>query len=432
MENTTFYIRSLIMTANFIHLFLAVVALIHWSIFRKHHPGTGHWALGILMGILGGVLVAARGHIGDFFSIFVAQMLIVGAIAVYVRGICIIEDLPRQDNVRAVVMGIFGVAIFYFGLLLPAIHIRHIAIAISEAIFSAQVVYLLYKHSSEKDLPERFAIGLFSIHFLACLTVVALSSYLQPTTFGGPVIYFNVVRYSALSIGVMVYFILKINRRLTLVERRLVREKQDMIRMVHHRTKNSLSLIQSLLKLQSPSKRSAGAEPMALLIESGNRIHSIGLMHDMLSRNESELDPDGEKYLRELAAMSFNSWQPRGVRLDVNVSSPLGLGVSNLLSVGLITNELISNACRHAFGNRSSGRIAVSLLNEEGDKFKLIVRDNGTGLPAGMDAMVSDHMGLKIVRMLTREIAGTMSVTSTPGEGTEFAIEFHGGRLKRQ
>jgi predicted ATPase/two-component sensor histidine kinase len=197
-------------------------------------------------------------------------------------------------------------------------------------------------------------------------------------------------------------------------------EKESLLKEVHHRVKNNLQLIGSMLSLQaSRIKDPAVAE---LFADSRNRVRSMALVHENLYRagNFSKIPMAG--HIRALCAELTRAYLTPGrpVELVVRVGD-VHLDMNRAVACGLIINELLSNALKHAFLPAKAGRIQIDFELSNG-RYGLRVQDDGSGLPEGFDFGRTDSLGLQLVGDLTRQLRGSIAVSR--GCGTTFSIEF--------
>jgi PAS domain S-box-containing protein len=192
-----------------------------------------------------------------------------------------------------------------------------------------------------------------------------------------------------------------------------LQEKEVLLREIHHRVKNNLQIVHSLLSLQI--KRSGHPEITQILKECQNRIKSISLIHQRLYRSKNLARLDMGEYLQNLTQDIKRAYgaEERGIELTVETEG-VSLDPDTAISCGLIVNELVSNSLKHAFSNGSGGRVAVS-LEREGEYVKLKVSDNGIGLTPVLDFHHVPSLGLQLVAVLARQLNGTLSVHGTPG-----------------
>ena len=199
-----------------------------------------------------------------------------------------------------------------------------------------------------------------------------------------------------------------------------LKEKEVLLREVHHRVKNNLQVITSLLNLQS--FRVKAPETKALFQECRDRVNSMALIHERLYQSDDLSEIDLEKYLENISielARSYNA-DRRKIRLNVNVES-VRLGLDQAIPSGLIVNELVSNALKHAFSEQDNGRIDISFAKNDAG-YTLSVADNGKGLPESFDMAQSSSLGMKLVHALTQKLKGTLTIDDT--KPTCFRIAF--------
>ena len=201
-----------------------------------------------------------------------------------------------------------------------------------------------------------------------------------------------------------------------------LREKEVLLKEIHHRVKNNLQVISSLLSLQSEYLKDA--EMVKIFKESQNRVKSMALIHEKLYQSRNLAEIDFGDYLRELTTQLVRSYGigTHGVQLNVNASRVL-LAVDRAIPCGIVVNELVTNALKYAFPDGRSGRIDVDLHPVGTDRVRLTVRDNGVGIPAHIDVTTSDSLGLTLVRMLAEQVQGEMTM-QPHGPGAEFMLTF--------
>ena len=192
-----------------------------------------------------------------------------------------------------------------------------------------------------------------------------------------------------------------------------LREKEVLLKEVHHRVKNNLQIVSSLLNLQA--NRVTHPEAVAALSESRNRIRTMALVHEKLYQAEQLGVLDLAEYTRVLANELFSLYAnaTSGAVMHFQLTS-LMLGIETAIPCSLIVNELLSNVFKYAFPEGRTGIAAVELVRE-GDNIRFSVRDNGVGFPAGFVIASSNSMGLQLVQDLARQLGGTFTVESEPG-----------------
>jgi two-component sensor histidine kinase/ligand-binding sensor domain-containing protein len=202
-------------------------------------------------------------------------------------------------------------------------------------------------------------------------------------------------------------------------------EKEVLLKEVHHRVKNNMQVISSLLNIQADSVDDERF--VSLLTESQQRIKSMALIHENLYRSEDLLEINFNTYIEMLAngLLRFYRFDNLVVGLKLDVKNVF-LDIDTAVPCGLIINELVSNALKHAYnGKAGSGTITIKFHPiSDGSRYRFSVADDGVGVPDDFDIQSAPSMGLEIVRILTEQLDGNISINNQ--HGTEFIIEFPG------
>lgn len=191
-----------------------------------------------------------------------------------------------------------------------------------------------------------------------------------------------------------------------------LKEKEILLREIHHRVKNNLQVISSLLQLQSGYLR----DPLdvAMFRECQARIHAMGLVHDRLYRSDNLSTIDFSEHLREMVALIVRGQSSDVERIRVVIESePLEVNLDTAIPLGLITAELITNAYKHAFLGRPAGVITVRLTRTAESRLTLAVEDDGVGLPAGFEAQKARSLGLRLIRALAGQLHAEFFIASS-------------------
>jgi two-component system sensor kinase len=206
-----------------------------------------------------------------------------------------------------------------------------------------------------------------------------------------------------------------------------LKEKEILLQEIHHRVKNNLQVVSSMLNLQLG--RANDRDIRDIFQDSRHRIRSMALIHEKLYRSHNLARIDLADYVRDLATYLFHSY-----RVSVATITPIieveqvFLGIDTAVPCGLILNELISNTLKHAFPshwerpNGHRGEIRIKLLAEEDHQVTLTVSDNGIGFPPDLVVSNIDSLGLRLVAVLVDQMDGALEVHS--GDGTQFKITF--------
>lgn len=196
-------------------------------------------------------------------------------------------------------------------------------------------------------------------------------------------------------------------------------EKVVLLKEVHHRVKNNLQIICSLLDLQSSSI--LDEQLRSCFQNSQDRIRSMALVHERLYESDDLSSIDFGEYIRILSTHLFDSYLVDSGRVDLKIATiELFIGIDKAILWGLIVNELVSNALKYAFPENRTGEISISILLDKDDWITLTVADTGIGMPSGLDFKNTQTLGLQLVNMLTLQLNGQISMNST--RGTVFII----------
>ena len=200
-------------------------------------------------------------------------------------------------------------------------------------------------------------------------------------------------------------------------------EKEAMLKEIHHRVKNNMQIISSLLNLQAVAK---GNELLkAEFQDSQNRIRAMALVHEKLYHSENLATIDFDSYLRDLTAQLFRTFRGTVGNVSCTCAAPgIFFGIDTAVPCGLIVSELVTNALKHAFPDGRDGSVGITLERSEDGAFILTVADNGVGLPEGLEPGTAKTLGMQLVRNLASQLAGGMTFTSTGG--AQFHIMFKG------
>jgi two-component sensor histidine kinase len=199
-----------------------------------------------------------------------------------------------------------------------------------------------------------------------------------------------------------------------------LKEKEVMLKEIHHRVKNNLQVISSLLNLQSAQEQNPAI--LAALKESQGRVRSMALVHEELYRSSDLADIAMDSYIRKLTANLFFAYQSTPARITLDIKArDVYLPIDAAVPCGLIINELVSNALKHAFKQRDKGLISIR-FHHDGSAHVLVVSDDGVGLPKDLDIENTESLGLQLVSTLTKQLRGTIEVTRT--QGTSFSMSF--------
>lgn len=201
-----------------------------------------------------------------------------------------------------------------------------------------------------------------------------------------------------------------------------LKEKEVLLREIHHRVKNNMQVIVSLLRMHS--RRIKDTRLGEIFDECRDRVNAMGLIHEALYQSEDMARIDFKAYLKKLCRdlSRVHDAPGKGIALTVEQCSVV-LNMDQGIAVGMVICELISNAFKYAFPSGEGGSVSINLSNRDEEIVELIVQDNGIGLPEGMDALNSPSLGLQLaVATVTDELGGSIEVERD--DGTRFIIRF--------
>lgn len=208
------------------------------------------------------------------------------------------------------------------------------------------------------------------------------------------------------------------NRERELIES--LNEKEIILKEIHHRVKNNMQVVSSLINLQASVVKDE-ATAMALR-ETRDRIRSMSLVHEKLYRSSDLCSVNMADYVASLCQELFQAYQTAPIELVLDIDS-IFLNTKEAISMGLLVHELVSNALKHAFPGKNDGVIRVSFGRTE-NLYRLSVADNGVGFPEGVDYKSTQSLGMQIAVTFARQLGGELLVERN--DGTVFTLEFTG------
>lgn len=208
-------------------------------------------------------------------------------------------------------------------------------------------------------------------------------------------------------------------QRVEQIDRQL-REKENLLKEVHHRVKNNLQIISSLLNLQQAV--SSDEIVLDILRQSQNRVRSMSYVHESLYINNDISAVDMRDYVKGLCSNLMQSYEVTNGRVVLAIDvDKVGLELDQAIPCGLILNELISNALHHAFPEGEQGRIHIQISEQEG-RMAILVEDNGKGIPQEWNVEESESLGIQLVYTLTEQLDGEIEFSRE--KGTKYLITF--------
>jgi len=231
-----------------------------------------------------------------------------------------------------------------------------------------------------------------------------------------------------LSIIALIYYRLRVVRRKNVKiqksyqnEVNLVQEKETLLKEVHHRVKNNMQIISSLISLQQSSQ--TDEKIIELFEQSKYRIQAMAMVHEMLYKKENMGLIHYEGYLNKLGSSLITALKVEDCDIELKINAPeIDLNIDTAVPLGLIINEILTNSIKYGFKDRSKGLIYVSIENVGNKKLILKIGDNGLGFDFNKEIEKSESLGLQLIETLSEQLNG--KVVILPKEGTNYLIAF--------
>lgn len=211
------------------------------------------------------------------------------------------------------------------------------------------------------------------------------------------------------------------------LSQRSAEQKEILLREIHHRVKNNLAIVISLLNFQV--RRNDDPELARMIRDIQLRIRSMALIHEHLYKSENLDRIPLESYVHSLSSIILSAFSGQRIKLETSLE-PIDVSIETALPIGLILNELLTNAFKYAFPNNTDGTITIRLSEEAGDMCELTVSDNGIGLPQHFSLDSDKSLGMYIIRLLAEQLDGTVEIDRL--KGTSFKIRFRNIKTRTQ
>jgi two-component sensor histidine kinase len=211
----------------------------------------------------------------------------------------------------------------------------------------------------------------------------------------------------------------QIRRQNTIIENAL-KEKEVLIKEIHHRVKNNLQVISSMLNIQS--FKAATGEEFKALEGSKKRIDAMALIQELLYARNNFKEIEIKPYLEQLTKSIADSYHVAGKTITLEIGcDPLSFSLDKAIPLGLLINEMLTNAFKYAFNECESGIVEIELKQQRKD-FRLRITDNGSGFPDDLENRKKKSMGMELIELLTEQLGGKLQVES--GQGVAYSLVF--------
>lgn len=206
---------------------------------------------------------------------------------------------------------------------------------------------------------------------------------------------------------------------------RLLNDKEVLFKEVHHRVKNNLQIISSLISLQANTI--SDNKTLEVLKQSQSRINTMAILHNKLYQTEDFTNVSIDEYLKQMVGSISNSFGSENCKIEfvIEADSAVALNIDIAIPFGLILNELTTNSFKHAFKGKSKGTIYIRFKKLENDHFQFTYKDDGIGLPDNYSENLAHSLGIELIEMLVQQLNGTVNIKND--KGASFEINFAGG-----
>jgi PAS domain S-box-containing protein len=200
-----------------------------------------------------------------------------------------------------------------------------------------------------------------------------------------------------------------------------LKEKEMLLQEIHHRVKNNLQVISSLLRLQSRFIKDE--ESISIFKETQNRVRSISILHEKLYQSDDLAKINLVEYVNLLAEDLLYFYEIDNSNIETNIDvEDVSLNFETAIPCGLIIAEIVSNSLKYAFPNGIVGQIDIKIRSDDENRFKLIISDNGVGIPDNIDIKNAETFGMQLIQYLSKQLKGTIELDRS--NGTEFNLLF--------
>jgi len=425
-------LRIVLVAAMIVLVSLSVSLFAAYFAYKRRVPYLKHWGFTSALVAAGYGTYALSKIAPSFVYMVISNLLIYAGMCFVIAGAAAItkRKIPYCLYLAGMCVTLF--LFILFGYCIPSYALRNLVITVTVSVSSAIAAWLLFRPlEMEKRHITALGAWLFVVYaaFYLLRSILLVGVVIQDGLTG----YLPAVWEVCLMLVTLMLFVVLGTSFFTMMgglfaydlEKSLKRSKA-LIHEIHHRTKNNILLISSLISLHENEVSDETSKKVFNNLK--NRLDSIMTVYRMLGNVEDGQYADVKDYLEELCNGIQQSVISRlsTVRFNVMAESQL-LEVKNLVSIGLIVNETVTNALKHAFPDNREGIISIYFVSKM-KSYILTIRDDGIGIDtANSDTDVlkkSNSLGLVLIRTLANQLNGTVSMDSSPGEGTEFTLEF--------
>jgi two-component sensor histidine kinase len=419
-----FDIPTLALITSIIFAIQTIAIFVQYRV-NKTYKGLGWWLSGAILQSIGFFLILTLNIRSIWIMSIFANPLIFGGQILLNVGI--MKFLDRKLN-RWISISLFVVyIIFYYSFIIinNSIFGRSLVVSISAAVISLIIACAIFHKDNRRFSASAnftasvfFAYGVIQIVMtLVIIILPPLSSYQE--LYQEPI---RIITFIIPLVGSTLWtfgFIIMVNQRLNTENINLLAEKQLILKEVHHRIKNNMSTLYSLLILQAGTLKDSSA--IEALKDAGNRVKSMMVLYNKLYETTRFDDVSVKKYLPSLIDEIMENFpNSKLVQIEYKIDDFV-LDAKRLQPLGIIFNELLTNIMKYAFSGRDRGLIIVT-ASQIDNNITLIVEDNGNGMPESVDFENTPGFGLLLVKNLTVQLNGTIRIERE--NGTRIILDF--------
>jgi two-component sensor histidine kinase len=402
-----------------------------WRQSQDRFAGTAFWVLDFVFQAAALVLIVLRGAIPDWMSMVLSNTLVIAGAILGFMGLERFVGKKGPHIHNYLLLALFIIVHGYFTLVQPSQAVRNLNLSVVLLLVCFQCLWLLWRRVEPGLRSLTFWVGVvFGLYCLVSVVRIAqffIGAHAESNFFqSGLFETLMFVSFLMLLILLTYSLVLMVNKRLLMQIRTQeekikasLLEKETMLKEIHHRVKNNLQVISSLLALQSGYVQDEKSRE--IFQESQDRVSTMAKIHTMLCQSEDMSGVDFGGFIGDLAGRLQQSYGIAGSRVGIHVNVDVSLTIEPSIPCGLILNELVSNALKHAFPEGRGGEVNISMI-KAGDRFVLTVQDNGIGFPEALDFQNTKSLGLELVNLLVGQMNG--AITLTVEGGAIFTITF--------
>jgi two-component sensor histidine kinase len=417
-------IKTVFLSSHILNFILSLIIFVIWIYYRKSFKGLTYYLFGIISISTGNFLITLRESSLAIFGIVISNVLITLGL-VFISHSLIRLLLPKNTK-KSILLYSFPVFILIgqtvFGYVIPDLTIRIMIMSAVPLVLMIINIIIVKKSIAFKTLPGflimtiSFILGTtMLIRLIITPLTLNSKSFLNSGNFQAITMFIWMISIITFSVSIIILIFNELQR----IEANLTLEKEQLIKEMDHRIKNNLSAIHGILNLHHANEKNENIK--SIIKEIDSRIKTITNIHNLLYKKSGSKTVDLNNYLSEIVYGVLSSYNLHYIKVEIDIPE-ITLNYTNAMNYGLVVNEIITNACKHAFDDKNSGRIILSFQEKpKEDIYELRIKDNGKGLPENFDLKQQNSMGIKLIKSFAENQKGKIDI-ETSKKGTEFSI----------